>query len=748
MGLLDRSLKQQGNAASSSRDSHAVIEPAPRKGLLARAESLRQSIKEKTNGSGLIRNVIGLFKRASAMREARPGGLLSRASAMREKLPVERKQHAVVQESFQHSEPEIDLSSEREGGFIPEAPQEFAPETTHEFLPEFAPEDDILSDLSEDLQPPPVFTEIDEHPSDEDLSIGQEASDDLFSLDGLEYTGNSPPQDDISETKPEDFASLEEKGDFEAWEEEAVKEAEEQAQLTVESSKDTSGQKKEFLFDDESQFITAPVEAHIASQKKIDNYLSLFDITKEVSSIDDFGTLWETILYAAMGQAGSETICIFSTTEKMQAPGIFYPVSHTGFELPEQWSLKPGDEIYDRLSEGSIKYAGEFASGPLSAMEKDILARTQSKILVPLQHKEKMYGIIFLGTPLDGEDYSIDDLEFLSLLGEMGAVGVDRVLSRMEWSRDTDDLRRRNDLYIRIFNMSRRTAGTKNLDELYDLMAAHLETDFQVESFSLVLLSPSDQVYRIFAGNQISPESVEKFKLGVGSDIVGMVSNLTRVYDLGDFRNNREITGCYTNDDLGLMQNYWIVPLINLNWLVGFITIHRTKEPWTEFHRELIISSMEILSPVFANCIILGERESLFRDPFSPLEDRLKLELKKAAEFQATVSLVDFRVKNIRRVISLNPPEQVSEFLLALNRAISGFLFETDFLARIGQGRFAVILPGRGREEAEIFVKKLRAEIKRLKLLSDSPVDIQYLHNIINAPSDTDEAGKMLAILE
>lgn len=69
-------------------------------------------------------------------------------------------------------------------------------------------------------------------------------------------------------------------------------------------------------------------------------------------------------------------------------------------------------------------------------------------------------------------------------------------------------------------------------------------------------------------------------------------------------------------------------------------------------------------------------------------------------------------------------------------------------MARVGQGRFALILPGRGRDEAEIFVKKLRAEFRRLRLLPGSPVDVQYSHNIMVAPEESDDAGRMLSLLD
>ncbi len=696
---------------------------------------------------------------------AHPTGLLARAS--------EYAAHAAPGEPADAPERADSGALEEDLSFLDEMPdmagsfdepvQFDEPDSEFEPLPEQHHEPDLETSAALDLDVPVDLEAagpdlFEEHvepvepgstaPSDaeEPFDLFEEHAPDSPSSDALpawEYDGPGSPEDDpfTHPAKSEDKL-------FEDWEDEAEFEAE-RGIKELEGRPVQEEAPGDILLAADSEFTTVPDEVHIASQKKIDNYLSLFDITKEISTIDDFDNLWDAILYAAMGQVGAETICIFSTTRRNGGDHVFEPVAHSGFALPEGWTLRPGDRIYDTLTgKPEIKYAQEFLNGRVAGQERNILETTRASIVVPLKNQERVYGILLLGAQISGDEYGLDDLEFLNLLGEISAVGVDRVLSRLEYEKDTSDLKRRTAVHKKIFELSRQASAARNVDEIYDSLMAHLVEDFQVESFSVVLLSAPDQEYRIFAGNQISPASIEKFRLGVSSDLVGMISNLTHVYELTDFRENSEITRNYTNDDLGLMQTYWIVPLINLNWLVGFLTIHKTSRSWNDFQREMLVTLAEMLAPVFANSIILGERETIFRDPFSPLESRLRVELKKASEFQAPVCLVEIRVKNIKRLLSLNPPDRVSEFLTVLGRSIAGFLFETDFQARIGQGRFALILPGRGREEAEIFVKKLRTEFKRVGMLPGSPIDVQYVHQIIVAPHDTDDPEKILSMLD
>lgn len=559
----------------------------------------------------------------------------------------------------------------------------------------------------------------------------------------LEYRASDEKDDPALESPDE---SEDQVDPFSSWEQEALEQAEQEAHGLQTSP--VPDRDEGFLYEDTHPMTTLPAEAHIASQRKIDHYMALFDLLRELQDVQELEEFWESLSYAILGQLGASRVIIFASHESGKNE-LYYPVAYLGV-TPGEWVLKPGDEIYDTLQKDSeIHYAQEFqkTTSTISDLEKEILESINAQIIAPIGQPGSNSGLIMLGPNMEGVDYTLDDLDYLRLLGEMSAGALQRIRQRMKRDEQSEQNQVRLELYERILSASREASQVKNLDDVYDVLLSHLKDDFGVESASLVLLNVPDQTYRIFAGNEISPESLEKFQLPVSSDLIGTVSNLTRLYDFADFRNDQEITSCYSNDDLALMQSYWIVPLINLNWLVGFVTIHRSR-PWTEFDRELVLATAEFFAPILANCIILGERETLFRDPFSPVMERLRQELDRGAQFQTPVSLVEVRVKNLKRLLSLNEPDSVTSFLQDLSRSLGGLLFDSDFQARVGQGRFALILPGRNSQEADIFIRKVQAEFKRLNLLSSSPIDVQYSFQSVTAPEDAREPEKMLAYLD
>jgi len=728
VGLLSRSqaLKEGEGAsrgllarASALRMGARTFDAAPpATGLLRRALAIRESVRGlRARATEFVRSASASVAVAEVKPEtqepiaqesiARESGLLARASRAQEEAPRETTASAAIEPEMPPAEPTLPE---------PEPPEEPS------FVQNTGPDTDQTYWTRPEMEAPNLEEPVGASPFEEVA----EASADEMSFELPESVADAFDE----ETDP-----------FTEWKAEASEQVEEKW-MEKPAAKTAADP---FLFADEG-VTTVPEDQHIASQKKIDNYLALFDITREINALDSLDDLWDAVLYAILGQMGADSIAIFAGS--VQDPRIFEPVAATGLDLKPDWILSPNDPLYESLSEKEgVRYAAEFDKQALSPVEREIIDKGRFKIFAPLWNHGAMYGVVMLGDQLSGDDYAVEDLEYLTLLGAVAAAGLDRLRAREEFSLSTRELRRRTELHQQIFDFSRATAAARSLDELYDLLLSRLQKIFAVESFSLVLLNPAQKTYRIFGGNAVSPETMDKFVLSSDSELVSMISNVTHLYEVTAFRENAEILSCYTNDDLSLMQQYWILPLINLNWLVGFVTIHRLARPWDNTERELAVTMVEIMAPAFANAIILKERESIFRDPFSPLEDRLRYELDRAREFNAPLCLLDFRVKNIKRLLTLNAPEEMSRFLLSLNRAISGFLLEGDFMTRVGQGRFAILLPGRTKAEAGIFSEKLQSELRRLRLMASSPLEAQYSCRI-HTNQEIPRAEQMLALME
>ena len=768
MGLFNKAGQIETGNSKPVTDTDANKTKQPSTGLISRSEKTKQKSGLFERASSAVKSQVkkpGLLERAR--KSLGKGGLLDRASNSKPDASP-KKESANYDTEPNNDTPDFDNSvlsdtPEDDNSVLSDTPDfdnsvlsdtpEFdssvlgdTPEDDNSVLGD-TPEDDnsVLDDTPEDDNsvfgdtPEDDNSVLSDTPEDDNSVLGDDFEFDTSLSGDFEFEDKSPDQDDPARSLTEASQNQ----PFEDWQQEAADLAEHQAKLHLGDNKNEIG-----FYSDEIS--TTPVEMHIGSQKRIDNYLALFELNRELNTIDDAEDFFDTALYSVLGQLSARSVIVFA--QQLNRSDILYPVAYTGVSVGDDWNLNATGALFQSLSKSDeIRYSGEFLKEGfgLNDLERSIFDQSKVSLLLPLRNKKNLVGVIFIGPPLDKADYVIDDLEYLRLLSGNLVGPLERIRSIAKHQTDTRLLTHHNELYRSLAEMNSIVQTKKTIDEIYDVAVEYFKNQLKVESLSLVLLDPAEQNYKIFAGNQISPGSLKRFKLPVaGSELIATISNLSGVYNLVEFKNHSEIIASYTGDDLALMQFYQILPLINLNWLVGFITIHKTSSDWTDDEREIGLIAANQLAPVFANCLIINERETLFRDPFSPLEKRLGLEVQKALEFHSFLSIVDFKVKNVKKLLGANPMPLMTEFFQAVSRAAARGLHTTDYLSRMGPGRFVILLPGRNSKEAEILSSRLQIELKQANLLRGSAVAPNYSFEIINFPDDGDTLQKLIARLD
>lgn len=510
--------------------------------------------------------------------------------------------------------------------------------------------------------------------------------------------------DDVLEEEPQpDLPSFDE---FDLWEEEA-RVASEKTPIQP-KEKDPIPAEEGYLFDDESDYTTAPIEYHLASKKKIENYQAIFEITKEIAASSSFDEFFSNLNYSIIGQVGAETLGVFSSTN-----GDFSRLDlleYHGFEPTSDWFFHKNDETYNRMLDAeSVVYAGEILSSGIPDKEKKLLEAMDAEILAPIRHADEFYGFIVLGRLISGEEYITDDLEFIKILADIAGSVFKRVSEFEKRSSEIEKMESIIQSNGSILSFSRDLVNVRKLDSAYDLLIRHLKQEFYVSNFTFMIFDPKvKDEYKVFSSNQLSPSAIDSFRLGRTSDIIGMVSNVMGVYQLDDFQKDPELLSLLSNDEIGIMEEFTLIPMINLNWLVGIFIVHKTEVPWTNSTRETILSLFEIVAPVFANILILDEKENSFRNPFSPIEDRLDIELKKAEDLRTAFTVVVFKVQNIPRMIQILGHSYFAEYCDTLRKSIQEHLGENDHYIRVGQGKFAAIFHSKDKEESEIVIRKIK----------------------------------------
>ncbi|TGL22476.1 GAF domain-containing protein [Leptospira yanagawae] len=533
---------------------------------------------------------------------------------------------------------------------------------------------------------------------------------------------------------------------FDEWENDAKKEAAKQPLRPVKEDPAPIGE--EVLFDDESDFGTAPMAYHLASKKRIENYQAIFEITKEIASSKEFSDFFDNLVYSLIGQVGCHSVVILTSTNLKNSK--WEAVAAQGIQSKDSWYLSPGDEIYARISDSeTVIYAGEFKSSRLPNRELVLLNEMGSEILVPIRHGERCFGILSLGKLINGEEYITDDLEFAKIVGDIAGSVFERVSEFEAMGDDLVHAKEVIEINESVLQFARDFAKVRKMDEAYDLLIDHIKAKLGVKQFSfLVLDSETRSDYIVFGSNFILPERTKDFRLSKDSDIVGMVSNVSGVYKLENFREDSELKSIFTNDELGIMNEFTILPIINLNWLVGMVIIHSTGTAWTDTIRDVAVSMLETSAPVFANLLILQEKEALFRNPFNPLESRIITEMEKASSLKASFTVSLFKIQNVSRMIHLVGTGTFARYADTLRKTMMDHISELDFFTRVGQGKFVLVLHGKDKEETDVVIKKIKSSFAKKEDAIIGNFRASYRVLTLSYPHDTKDKNQFLEMVE
>ncbi|OOV47168.1 GAF domain-containing protein [Leptospira kirschneri serovar Pomona] len=723
MGLLERVSKlvrSDSSGISASTSSGEV-----KKSLLKKSETFQRK-------PSFLQKALGMRK------ESEEKGIVTLSPFEENQLPISFEESVDFGDDLQSNSEEFSIPELDEISLDTNEQEESDPSISENSIEKDSDFDEIdIQELSQDENDITIDDLFEDKTTDpESTDPGVLDSDQL----SIQDQDKKETLDDIYSN--DDMTSLEE-APFDDW----VKEAEQEARRTL-PKKDpnvSDSEKNGFLFDDDSNFATSPIDLQIASRKKLENYISVFEISKEIGISTDFANFFENLLFSIMGQIGSESIGIFSSKNGNQ--DFFRLEDYQGENFNQEWTISSEEEIYHAVhNAGSVLYAKELLKPALPAKEREIIQQSEAELLVPIRTTEEFFGIILLGKTISGEDYTIEDLEFLKIIGEIAGSVYKRIYDTELLHQENQNLKetvRSNELII---SLARDFSSVRSMDEAYDKLFSVFREELKVRRATFMILENKNE-FRVFASNLLTPEHVGSFRLPLESSIVGIVSNIPGVFRIENFRKHPELVQKLSNDELGLMTDFIVIPLINLHWLVGMWIVHETEVPWTDSDRETAVGISEVLAPVFSNLLLVQERDSVFKDPFSPVEEKIEEMILKSTRLGNCFSLTIFKIQNVSRMVKLKGSGFFVNYSEELRKAIQDNLSEVDFHYRIGQGKYAMIVDGKDREETQVLIRKIK---NRLVEVDRRSKDFQtsVVQHTLCYPADTKEKERILELLE
>ncbi len=481
-------------------------------------------------------------------------------------------------------------------------------------------------------------------------------------------------------------------------------------------------------------------------QKKLENYLVLLEITKDLVKSTDFEDFFENLLYSIEGQLGPESIVIFSRRNKES--DFFQPYVYDGVEMEPDFKIYQSEPIYNIIRNLDYpKFAKSISVEGLPEKDWSILQNPFTEVVTPIQSDGFLIGFIITGKLISEENYTDEDLEFLKLTSEIAGNFILKLWDISEIKEEVDHLHSSIKSHESISALVEALYDCNNFDSLFDELNDRMQRDFGILKMTLLILSQQEE-YIIFNSNFFSIDTISKFVIKKDSKIVSLISQVTGMYKIENFEAYTELTSQISKDELQNMKEFSLFPLIHLGRLFGILVVHEIElEEWKADLKQTIIQVSNLIAPIVANLILQTKTEVFSKNPFNPVQDAIERELEKAKELNQKFTLVVLKVLSVTRILNLLGLDFFRDYMSFLTAKLQNQIQGEDWISRIGEGKFAIFLSGRDKFQAEEFFSNLKQElIKFPNPPRDFKLSIQLYS--LTFPDQTQSKRKFIELIE
>ncbi|MBN1211832.1 MAG: GAF domain-containing protein [candidate division Zixibacteria bacterium] len=161
-------------------------------------------------------------------------------------------------------------------------------------------------------------------------------------------------------------------------------------------------------------------------KRKIFDLYTIFEISRNFNAVLDYYNLLDTFIFTCLGQVGALKGAIFLKKE-VRGDRFFLVKSKGSGELPEPEQFFRTDSTLAQYltSLNRPVPTAEVACDVAEPDEVAIVKMFEPGIIVPLVYQTRLTGIFLMSEKISGREFRLDDIEFLSILGNQIAVAIE-----------------------------------------------------------------------------------------------------------------------------------------------------------------------------------------------------------------------------------------------------------------------------------------------------------------------------------
>jgi len=178
----------------------------------------------------------------------------------------------------------------------------------------------------------------------------------------------------------------------------------------------------------EKKKINHLIQSHQRLKRKIFDFYTIFDLTRDLNSLLDLPSLLDSILYTCITQLEVKGAAII--IQKNPRSKKLDLLKTRGLERGKMISFKTDSPLMDLMKKSQKPLFFADLAKTLESHSTDMakLRLLKAEVIVPLIIKEKISGILVITSKITSRVFDEDDLEFLFVLVNQAAVAVENAM--------------------------------------------------------------------------------------------------------------------------------------------------------------------------------------------------------------------------------------------------------------------------------------------------------------------------------
>ncbi len=172
--------------------------------------------------------------------------------------------------------------------------------------------------------------------------------------------------------------------------------------------------------------LTRLTETNRQLKRKIFDLYTIFEISRNFSSVLNYETLLDSFILTSLAQVSASKAAIFLKGDGGPARFVMAKGKGSGPFPAKEASISAESKLADFLARLNRPVTtNELIEGVAEAGEREILEPFDPGLVVPLIYQTRLTGMVLIADKIGAKEFGLDDIEFLSILGNQISVAIE-----------------------------------------------------------------------------------------------------------------------------------------------------------------------------------------------------------------------------------------------------------------------------------------------------------------------------------